>query len=447
MLNQKLVLHKRYHLKQQLGNNPSRQTWLAQDLKLKEPVIVKLLAFRPQIQWDEIKLFEREAKVLKQLHHPRIPQYRDSFSIDENAGAGLPWFALVQEYIPGKSLKQLLDEGKQFTESQVRSYATRILEILIYLHELSPLVLHRDIKPSNLILGKNGQIYLVDFGAVQDKATAEGATFTVVGTGGYAPMEQFWGRAVPASDLYALGATLIHLLTGTAPADLPQKDLRIQFSDVVYLNPTFSHWIETLTNPALEQRFSTAREALNTLNIGRFSHELREVNPPHNPRNSVSSLRLGGLAALQLLIVGIAGIIATPITTCGCRPPFQPEARQNIGAMNRAQQAYYMETNTFADSLDKLGVGIKEHTEINDYSIRRAANASFHYALPRKNLDVAKSYVGGVFLVPDPHATPAQMMTVAIVCEAYSPGRTEPRPPTIKKGVVSCGFGTKEMSK
>jgi Serine/threonine protein kinase len=92
------------------------------------------------------------------------------------------------------------------------------------LHELSPPVLHRDIKPSNLILDDSEQIYLVDFGAVQAQASVTGVTFTVVGTSGYAPLEQFWGRgAVAASDLYALGATLIHLLTNTYPADLPQK--------------------------------------------------------------------------------------------------------------------------------------------------------------------------------------------------------------------------------
>jgi len=225
MLQTEQILQERYQLQQQLGQNAGRQTWLAQDLgeSSSQQVIVKLLAFNPQMHWDELKLFEREAQVLKHLNHPRIPQYRDYFSVDQQTGEGLPWFGLVQEYIPGDSLQELLDQGKRFTQKQARKIAIGVLEILIYLHELSPPVFHRDIKPSNLILGKDGQVYLVDFGAVQDRATAEGATFTVVGTSGYAPPEQLWGRAVPASDLYALGATLIHLLTGTAPADLPQR--------------------------------------------------------------------------------------------------------------------------------------------------------------------------------------------------------------------------------
>ena len=271
MLQTQQVLRGRYQLQQQLANNAGRQTWLATDVHTSpaKAVIVKLLAFSPQMQWDEFKLFEREAQVLKTLNHPQLPKYRDYFSLDRHAGEGLCWFALVQDYIPGQSLQQLLDEGKRFTEAQVRSIATQLLEILIYLHGLNPPVLHRDIKPSNLIWGEDEQIYLVDFGAVQDPTAVEGATFTVVGTAGYAPLEQFYGKAVEASDLYALGATLIHLLTGTAPADLPQSKLRIQFQGQVSLNPSLVRWIESLTEPDLDGRFSSAAQALKALQTGR----------------------------------------------------------------------------------------------------------------------------------------------------------------------------------
>jgi serine/threonine protein kinase len=299
MLQAEQVLHvstgerdrvRRYQLQQQLGNNAGRQTWLAQDIETSptQSVIVKLLAFNPQMQWDEFKLFEREAQVLKQLNHPRIPSYRDYFSLDKQMGEGLYWFGLVQQYIPGASVQQLLDGGKRFTETEVQKIATEVLEILIYLHGLNPPVLHRDIKPSNLIVGDDGQVYLVDFGAVQDSAAAEGVTFTVVGTTGYAPLEQFWGRAVPASDLYALGATLIHLLTGTAPADLPQKDLRIQFRDRISLNPHVIRWIEVLTEPDLEQRFTQASQALEALRTNRYP----KISIPAIPQPAGSRVQL-----------------------------------------------------------------------------------------------------------------------------------------------------------
>jgi len=288
LFNPKQRLKERYQLRQQLGNNAGRQTWLAQDLQSGEQVTVKLLAFNPQMEWDEFKLFEREAAVLKQLNHPRIPQYRDYFSLDQRIGAGLCWFGLVQDYIPGKSLQQLLNEGKRFTESQVRSIAKQVLEILIYLHGLNSPVLHRDIKPSNLILGEDKHIYLVDFGAVQDSAAVEGVTFTVVGTSGYAPLEQFWGQAVSASDLYALGATLIHLLTGVSPADLPQRNLRIQFREQVSINSQLISWIEALTEPDLDLRLSCASQALDALETGRsirsMHYQLETVHPPFSTR-------------------------------------------------------------------------------------------------------------------------------------------------------------------
>jgi serine/threonine protein kinase len=270
MLQAEQILHKRYQLKRQLGHNAGRQTWLAEDIGVSptELVIVKLLAFGGNVQWDDLKLFEREAQILKQLNHPRIPKYRDYFSIDDHS----LWFGLVQEYIPGLSLKEELTQGKRFTQTEIYQIAADVLKILEFLHQLNPTVLHRDIKPSNLIWGEDEQIYLVDFGAVQDRAAKEGATFTVVGTYGYAPMEQFGGRAVPASDLYALGATLIHLLTGTTPADLPQRKLRFCFEDKVNLTPKLVKWLQKLTEPAPEERFKTASEALSALESAMTLH-------------------------------------------------------------------------------------------------------------------------------------------------------------------------------
>jgi serine/threonine protein kinase len=268
MLQVEQILHHRYQIQRQLGNNGIRQTWLAKDLQAVEgeesQVVVKLLAFGGTVQWDDLKLFEREAQILKQLNHPRIPKYIDYFCVDDRT----LWFGLVQEYIPGESLKERLALSTRCSEKQARKIAIEVLNILIYLHELNPGVLHRDIKPSNLIWGKDNHVYLVDFGAVQDKAAKEGVTFTVVGTYGYAPMEQFGGRAVPASDLYALGASLIHLLTGIPPGDLPQQDLRLQFADRVNASPSFVRWLQKLTEPAPEQRFTNARQALDALNSG-----------------------------------------------------------------------------------------------------------------------------------------------------------------------------------
>jgi serine/threonine protein kinase len=264
MLEINQVLHNRYQIQKQLGRNAGRQTWLALDLESQETVVLKLLAFGEEVQWQDLKLFEREAQVLQQLNHPRIPKYRDYFSIDDR----ILWFGLVQEYIPGSSLKELLDRGRKFTENEIVAIATQVLQILTYLHELSPPVLHRDIKPSNLILDGERQIYLVDFGAVQDKASVEGKTMTIVGTYGYAPIEQFGGKSVPASDLYALGATIIHLLVGVSPAELPQDNIRIEFEHLTNAPERLVKWVAKMTEPSAKQRFSSAREAIAAFESG-----------------------------------------------------------------------------------------------------------------------------------------------------------------------------------
>jgi serine/threonine protein kinase len=324
MFTSKQCLNKRYKLQEKLGRTASgRQTWLTTDLQSKEKVVVKLLAFSPEMHWDELKLFKREAQVLKSLTHPRIPQYRDYFTLDREMETQIPWFALVQDYIPGDSLQNRLDKDQHFSEEELRSIATQVLEILIYLHELSPPVLHRDIKPSNLILGEDKQVYLVDFGAVQAQAAVTGVTFTVVGTSGYAPLEQFWGRAVPASDLYALGATLIHLLTGTAPADLPHKEGQIQFRDRISLNSNFINWIEQMTEMGLDKRFSTAKQAIKALKYGQIQlsqftsdTERRKLSKPSGSLIQIQADK--DRLAITIPSPGLRKILEFNITEVGC---------------------------------------------------------------------------------------------------------------------------------
>jgi serine/threonine protein kinase len=257
----------RYEIQQQLAKKAGRRTLLARDIETQELVVVKLLSFGSDFEWDNFKLFEREAETLKALSHPSIPRYLDFFELNSPNGKG---FALVQTYVAGKSLEEHLKAGHSFSESEVKQLAKALLEILIYLHGRQPSVIHRDIKPSNILLTNRSensidQVYLVDFGSVQTLAAREGGTITVVGTYGYMPPEQFGDRAVPASDLYSLGATLITLVTGTHPADLPQKDGRIQFEQLANISPALSSWLRRMTEPSLDRRLASAQSALQTL--------------------------------------------------------------------------------------------------------------------------------------------------------------------------------------
>jgi serine/threonine protein kinase len=255
------LITERYYLEAQLGCTGNRQTWLALDQKFNVLVTIKALYFGQGMEWQDFKLFEREGQTLESLRHPHIPRYQQSFRLEVPGGV---YYCLIQDYIPGRSLADCVRTGQRFSESEVERIADRVLQILTYLHEQSPPVIHRDIKPSNLILGDDEQIYLVDFGAVQAGASG-GGTVTIVGTYGYMPLEQFAGRTVPASDLYALGATLLCLLTGKEPAELLQENSKLHIAPDVQISRSLRVWLSQLVEPQVEKRFATAQVALQAL--------------------------------------------------------------------------------------------------------------------------------------------------------------------------------------
>lgn len=260
-------LGKQYQPRKLLQQRPGKETWLAQDQISGQTVVIKLLYFNAGLDWQQVRLFEREAQVLRSLTHPNIPQYLGYLDFQDDHRQGL---GLIQSYVEGDSLAKQLRQGRSFTEADLQQLARALLQILSFLHGRQPPVLHRDLKPSNIIVANRsahslGNVFLVDFDAVQTALAPEGATRTIVGTYGYMPPEQFGGRTVPASDLYSLGATLIAIATGQHPADLPQEMLKLQFESRVSLSPAMTRWIGKLVEPSLALRFASAQAAITGL--------------------------------------------------------------------------------------------------------------------------------------------------------------------------------------
>ena len=209
----------RYRIVRPLGSGGSGTTYEAEDLEIDRRVAIKTVFLQQMEGWQILDLLEREARVLQKLSHPQIPKYLDYFYEDKD---GDRCFYLVQELVAGRSLATLVKAGRRMGEPEVKHIALQILHVLTYLHGLSPPAIHRDIKPQNILAALDDTCYLVDFGAVQEKYRTTITRGTFVGTIGYMPPEQFRGKAQSASDLYALGATLLFVLTGRSPADLPQ---------------------------------------------------------------------------------------------------------------------------------------------------------------------------------------------------------------------------------
>ena len=281
----------RYLIESLLGKQTGRRTFLAKDSQTEQRVVLKLILFGPDFTWEDLKLFEREAKTLKSLDHPAIPKYLDSFEVETLIGKG---FVLVQTYIEARSLREWAIAGRRFSESELKEMARSLLEILQYLHIQSPAVIHRDIKPSNILLGDRtahsvGKLYLIDFGSVQ--TVAHGGTVTVVGTYGYMPPEQFGGRAVPASDLYSLAMTLAYLMTGQHPSDLVRKNDRLSLSRADF-SSTFVRWIHDLSATELSKRIASVQTAVYRLDHAETSGELAQTNSSFRQELVQNGLRI-----------------------------------------------------------------------------------------------------------------------------------------------------------
>jgi serine/threonine protein kinase len=249
------VLRDRYRLKEVVGHGGMGNVYLAEDLRLPG----RLCAIKevqpeanasPEARRQEHNQFLREASLLAQLDHPNLPKVSDFF-----AEGGRDY--LVMDYVPGKNLKELIDDsriqGKNLEVDTVNAWAQQIMDSVSYLHAQDPPILHRDIKPSNIKLTPDGRIKLVDFGLAKVMATDNSSTITVIqgrGTAYYTPLEQYGAESEHTnvkSDIYALGATLYHLLSGSPPPEAKER----------FLNPAVMRPLRSV-NGAVPARMSDA---------------------------------------------------------------------------------------------------------------------------------------------------------------------------------------------
>lgn len=253
-------LNGRYELGATLGVGGQGTTYRGVDHHSGRDVAIKELGLDVAQSWKALELFDREGQALRNLDHEAIPSYIDAFHHEE--ADGTIRFFLVQQFVEGKTFGQLIDEGELIDSESALAFIEQVLDILEYLHGLNPPVIHRDIKPSNLLLRPDGTVALVDFGAVQVVGPHTVMGSTVVGTSGYVAPEQLAGRTVPASDLYALGATVVHLMTHFHPSDLEVRRMRLQFERHIVEAPSaLVAFLKGVLEPVVEDRIANAREA------------------------------------------------------------------------------------------------------------------------------------------------------------------------------------------
>jgi outer membrane protein assembly factor BamB/tRNA A-37 threonylcarbamoyl transferase component Bud32 len=254
-IQQGAVLQGRYSVEGPLGVGGMSMVYRGRDLRFRD--VVRPCAIKEMYQSApdsntrllNLKNFEREAGLLATLHHPAIPKVYDFF--EENGK-----IYLVLELVPGKDLETALEENAEpFDEARVARWGAQICDVLSYLHNHQPEpIVFRDMKPSNVMVTADERIVLIDFGIARNLNRSD-RKGTMIGTEGYSPPEQYRGVAEPQGDLYALGATLHHLLSASdprleTPFTFHERPLR-------QLNPAISPELEAVVNRALEYDLAT----------------------------------------------------------------------------------------------------------------------------------------------------------------------------------------------
>jgi tRNA A-37 threonylcarbamoyl transferase component Bud32 len=195
----------------------------------------------PRERDEAIARFEAEAKILERLRHPRIPRIYVDFK-DEG------YHYLAMDFVRGSDLEDIIRRERYIPEERALRWADQICDVLEYLHQQKPPIIFRDLKPSNIMIEPDGNIKLIDFGIA--KVLQPSQRGTQIGTPGYAPPEQYQGIATPESDIFSLGATLHHMLTGRDPRDEPP----FSFPPVYALRPNISKRTSDAIQKALQMK-------------------------------------------------------------------------------------------------------------------------------------------------------------------------------------------------
>lgn len=335
------LLRDRFKVIKPLGRGGFGNTYLAEDLdRLNEPCVVKKLTYQATEAWEQkkaIEMFASEARQLKQLgHHPQIPKLTAYFQEGQN-------LYLVQQYVDGHNLIELLEQNGAFSEQQIRQVLLDVLPVLQSLHDQG--VIHRDLKPDNIMQRRDGKHVLIDFGVaklLKQTAMAHAGAGTIVGSPGYASPEQIQrGRATPVGDLYGLGSSCFHLLSHVSPYHLSLEFNYLWSEDwrqyiARPLSPELQKILDKLLQIEPAQRYQSADEVLQDLRVvpelplPKITLPTRSTLPGKFPQ--LSGKIWAAIASLGLIgVLGIGYVAIQANNTVSVSPMSQSEALLRSG--------------------------------------------------------------------------------------------------------------------
>ena len=253
----------KYTVEKKLGKGTQGQMYLVRRAS-GERFAVKAYNLKKIPNWKASDLMAREIEVLQKLDVDRVPRCVD---VIDASTTDMPYIFVVQEYVEGETLLNMINNGHRFSITDTIRITKDITTILYDIGQTAKII-HRDIKPSNIMIDNEGRAWLVDFGSVVQHLKHEGGS-TIAGTAGYMSPEQCIGNALPVSDIFGLGMSLIHLFTGLEPYKLEQEHLRTNFRPHLpqHIPAWFVYLIDRMTDPSAATRI-TAEQVLPILAQG-----------------------------------------------------------------------------------------------------------------------------------------------------------------------------------
>lgn len=339
MLDIGTVLDDKYEIIAEVGQGGMATVYLAMDVRLKKQWAVKVV---PKVLRDEnnneiIQKAMAEAELLKKIDHPAFPRVVDVFDMDDT-------LCIVMDYVEGDTLDKILQKFGAQPQDIVVEWSKQMCEALTYLHSQNPPIIYRDIKPGNIILKSEGFIKVIDFGIAREykyKGTKDTRPW---GTEGYASPEQVSGNAQTdaRSDIYSLGMTMYHLLTGHDPSEPPFQTYPIR-----YWNPKLSGGLEAIiercTRKNPDERYQSAAELLLHLN----EYEKVDISFINKQRNRLKLFVGFCIACLLFLFVGITGNVMANNTK---QADYEMNIAQAMKSTNIIEKEKYYQTAISIDA-------------------------------------------------------------------------------------------------
>lgn len=350
------VIDGKYEILKEIGRGGMSIVYLAMDKHLNKQWAVKEIRKKGSGKNDEIVVNSllAEANMMKKLDHPSLPRIVD---IIDN---GITIY-VVMDYIEGESLDKILNEYGAQPEEMVVNWAKQLCDALSYLHSQKPSIIYRDMKPANVMLKPEGNIKIIDFGIAREYKEQNLADTTVLGTKGYAPPEQYSGQTDPRSDIFALGMTMHHLLTGVDPRNGEP------YAPVRQWNPELSEGIEIIIDrcvePAAENRYQSCADLLYDLEHPEL---ITKGFKKMQRRKLISFIVAIGMSVIMAIAGLVLNLTATRLNT--------QDYEANIGTSNPAN--YYTAIGIYPERIEAYDLLInyyKEHDATED-NVKKIGN-------------------------------------------------------------------------